>query len=230
MTPEVASIRHPLTRSLLMLTAATGLIDAVSYLGLGRVFTANMTGNVVLLGFGIVGSAGLPVVAPLISLAAFFAGSRCGAVLAARVAERPHARVAAPLAIEVTLVGAAAIIAAAAPIRPSRFSGDALIVMLALAMGVRSATARRLAVPDLSTTVLTMTITALASEAHRERGLDRDTVRRVAAILAMLVGAVVGALLLKSSLWLTLLCASALALATVLAYVLTTRGVVDELQ
>ena len=50
------------------------MVDAVSYLGIGHVFTANMTGNVVLLGFGIAGSGGLPVVAPLISLAAFLIG------------------------------------------------------------------------------------------------------------------------------------------------------------
>jgi uncharacterized membrane protein YoaK (UPF0700 family) len=47
----VASVRHPLTRALLVLTFTTGLIDALSYLGLGRVFTANMTAKVVLLGF-----------------------------------------------------------------------------------------------------------------------------------------------------------------------------------
>ena len=65
------SIRHPLARALLVLTFTTGLVDAVSYLGLGRVFTANMTGNIVFLGFGIAGSGGLPVVAPLVSLGAF---------------------------------------------------------------------------------------------------------------------------------------------------------------
>ena len=72
------SVRHPLTRALLVLTFTTGLIDAVSYLALGRVFTANMTGNVVLLGFGIAGSDGLPVVAPIVSLAAFLIGARWG--------------------------------------------------------------------------------------------------------------------------------------------------------
>ena len=49
------SINHPLTRTLLALTFTTGLVDGVSYLGLGHVFTANMTGNIVLLGFGIAG-------------------------------------------------------------------------------------------------------------------------------------------------------------------------------
>ena len=64
------SIKHPLARTLLVLTFTTGLVDATSYLGLGHVFAANMTGNIVFLGFGIAGSGGLPVVAPLISLAA----------------------------------------------------------------------------------------------------------------------------------------------------------------
>ena len=75
------SIRHPLTRTLLVLTLTTGVIDAASYLGLGRVFAANMTGNIVLLGFGIAGSSGLPVVAPLVSLTAFL----CGAVVGGRM-------------------------------------------------------------------------------------------------------------------------------------------------
>jgi uncharacterized membrane protein YoaK (UPF0700 family) len=65
------SIKHPLARTLLVLTFTTGLVDATSYLGLGHVFAANMTGNIVFLGFGIAGSGGLPVIAPLVSLGAF---------------------------------------------------------------------------------------------------------------------------------------------------------------
>src|SRR6266498_4060839 len=83
-----SSIRHPLARALLVLTFTTGLVDAVSYLGLGRVFTANMTGNIVLLGFGIAGSAGLPVLAPLVSLGAFLAGSAAGGMLARTTGDR----------------------------------------------------------------------------------------------------------------------------------------------
>src|ERR1700732_3123031 len=97
------SIRHPLTRTLLVLTVTTGVVDAVSYLGLGHVFTANMTGNVVLLGFGIAGTGGLPVVAPLVSLIAFVAGSATGSVLAARIGERSPVPLAAPIAVEVML-------------------------------------------------------------------------------------------------------------------------------
>src|SRR5437867_9685930 len=96
--------------ALIALTFTTGLIDAVSYLGLGRVFTANMTGNIVLLGFGIAGSGGLPVVAPVVSLGAFLAGSAVGGVLAARTADRHARHVARALGIETGLVLAAAIV------------------------------------------------------------------------------------------------------------------------
>src|SRR3954453_10675696 len=128
------SIQHPLARALLVLTFTTGLVDAVSYLGLGNVFTANMTGNIVFLGFGIAGSGGLPVVAPLISLGAFLFGAACGGVLADRLGERHAQHIARALAIEVSLIGAAAILAAAVDIHPNAFSGDLTIALLALAM------------------------------------------------------------------------------------------------
>ena len=136
------TIRHPLSRTLLVLTFTTGLVDAVSYLGIGHVFTANMTGNIVFLGFGIAGSGGLPVVAPLISLGAFLAGAGVGGVLASRVAQRHPQHLARALAVEVVLVGIAAVIAAAVKVRANAVSGDAVIALLALAMGVRNATVR----------------------------------------------------------------------------------------
>src|SRR3954463_13566236 len=101
------SIRHPLARALLVLTFTTGLVDAVSYLALGRVFTANMTGNIVFLGFGIAGEGGLPVLAPLISLGAFLLGAVGGGVLADRTADRHPQHMARALGIEVSLIGAA---------------------------------------------------------------------------------------------------------------------------
>src|SRR5689334_18800285 len=101
------SIQHPLARALLVLTFTTGLVDAVSYLGLGRVFTANMTGNIVFLGFGIAGSGGLPVVAPLVSLGAFLLGAGSGGVLASRLAQHHARHMARALLIEVLLLSLA---------------------------------------------------------------------------------------------------------------------------
>src|SRR5262245_32017631 len=74
-TPPAAafSVRRPLVKALLTLTFTTGLIDVSTFLGLGHVFAANQTGNIVLLAAGIAGSADLPVVAPLVSLGSFAA-------------------------------------------------------------------------------------------------------------------------------------------------------------
>jgi uncharacterized membrane protein YoaK (UPF0700 family) len=198
------TIRHPLSRTLLVLTFTTGLVDAVSYLGIGHVFTANMTGNIVFLGFGIAGSGGLPIVAPIVSLAAFLVGAGAGGVLASRVADRHPQHMARALGIEVLVVGVAAILAAAIKIRANAVSGDVVIALLAFAMGVRNATVRRVAVPDLTTTVLTMTLTGLAADSKLFGGSGKGTVRRTAAVTAMLLGALAGALLLKTSLFLPL--------------------------
>ena len=102
------SIQHPLARALLVLTFTTGLVDAVSYLGLGHVFTANMTGNIVFLGFGIAGGSGLPVLAPIVSLVAFLVGAGAGGLLAARLADRRPGLLVRALWLEVALIGAAA--------------------------------------------------------------------------------------------------------------------------
>jgi len=217
------SIQHPLARALLVLTFTTGLVDAVSYLGLGRVFTANMTGNIVFLGFGIAGSGGLPVLAPLISLAAFLLGAGGGGVLADRIGHRHRQHVARALAIEVSLLAVAAVLAAAVDVRPNTASADVVIALLAFAMGVRNATVRRIGVPDLTTTVLTMTLTGLAADSPLAAGDGKGSVRRIAAVVAMFSGALAGALLLKTSLVLPIVAAAGLALATWLVYVPAAR-------
>ncbi len=217
------SVRHPLNRALLVLTFTTGLVDAASYLGLGHVFTANMTGNIVLLGFGIAGSGGLPVIAPLVSLGAFLAGAGAGGVLAARTEKRDPGRLALALAIEISAIGVAALVAQVIDVQPSRFSSDIVIALLALAMGVRNATVRRIGAADLTTTVLTMTLTGLAADSPAAGGKGEGSARRIAAVAAMLTGAVAGALLLKRSLALPLAAAAALALLTLLVYVPAAR-------
>src|SRR5437588_10823501 len=70
---------------LLALTAGTAVVDAVSYLGLGRVFTANMTGNVVLLAFAAAGVPGLSVSRSLVALGGFLAGAVAGGRLVTRI-------------------------------------------------------------------------------------------------------------------------------------------------
>jgi uncharacterized membrane protein YoaK (UPF0700 family) len=213
-----ASVRHPLTVLLLTLTFSTGLVDAVSYLGLGRVFSANMTGNIVLLGFGIAGGYDLPIVAPIVSLLAFLVGAALGGRLAQSIADRHRAYVGAALAAEVTLLAVAAVLTAVATVRPDAASGDVVIALLALAMGIRNATVRRIAVPDLTTTVLTLTLTGLAADLRHLRTNRSAPKRRLLAVLAMLTGALVGALLLKTGIAWVLALAAVLALVTGGAY------------
>jgi uncharacterized membrane protein YoaK (UPF0700 family) len=217
------SIKHPLARTLLVLTFTTGLVDATSYLGLGHVFAANMTGNIVFLGFGIAGSGGLPVIAPLVSLGAFLVGAGAGGILARKMADRHPRHFAWALAVEVSLLAIAAIVAAAIHIRRDAVSGDAVIALLALAMGVRNATIRQVAVADLTTTVLTMTLTGFAADSPFFGGNGKGSTRRTSAVLGMLAGALTGALLLKTSLILPLATAAAMALAAALLYIPAAR-------
>jgi uncharacterized membrane protein YoaK (UPF0700 family) len=213
------SLRHPLTRTLLALTFSTGLIDAACYLGLGRVFTANMTGNILLLGLGVAGSGGLPVLGPIVSLGAFLVGAGAGGMLAVRLADHHAEHFARALEIEGALLAAGALVAIAVHVRPGALSAYVVIALLALAMGVRNATVRRIAVPDLTTTVLTMTLTSLAAELPLFGGTGKGTARKITAVLAMGIGAAAGALLLRQSLVLPLAAAAALALVGRLLYV-----------
>ena len=91
--PDAARRVQPLLLALSLLTLVTGLVDAACYLGLGRVFTANMTGNVVLLAFGAAGAEGLLV--PTVSLLVFLVGAAAGGRLASRLVGPAGAQVSA---------------------------------------------------------------------------------------------------------------------------------------
>jgi uncharacterized membrane protein YoaK (UPF0700 family) len=201
---------------LLAMTAVTGLVDAVSFLALGRVFTANMTGNVVFIAFALTGVPELSVPRSLVALAAFLAGAVVGGRLVNRKgarggkADAPARSTLTGFALEVAFLAASAIAAigfVSGPAAPARLY--ALIVLTGLAMGIRNAVVRKLAVPDLTTTVLTLTITGLGADSPLAGGDGVRWKRRVGSILAMLAGAAAGALLVRRSVALTLALASA---------------------
>jgi uncharacterized membrane protein YoaK (UPF0700 family) len=216
-------MREPLTLALLALTFASGMVDAVSYLGLGRVFTANMTGNLVLLGFGIAHSGGLPVLSPIVSLGAFMLGAGIGGLVGTKLLHRHAIHVGAAWSLQATLLTCATILAAAAHPHTGSASRDVVIGLLALAMGSQTATARRLAVPDLPTTVVTQTLTGLVADSRLFGGPGTGTTRRGSAVASMLGGAVVGALLLKASLVLALALTGGLMLFVQIAYLPAAR-------
>jgi uncharacterized membrane protein YoaK (UPF0700 family) len=206
------------------LTATTGLIDAVCYLGLGHVFVANMTGNVVLLGFGIAQAGGLPVVAPIVSVAGFLVGAGVGGRIGAQLAQSYARYFVVALGIETALVGAAALVIAATTVRVGSALAYAIIALLAVAMGLRNAIVRRMGVPDLTTTVLTLTLTGLAADSPPAGGVGTHWHRRLAAVAAMLAGALVGALLEKQGLAIPLALAAGIPAATLLGFVAAGRA------
>ncbi|MFG2333206.1 YoaK family protein [Streptomyces sp. NPDC048604] len=184
----------PLPPLMLTLTVVTGLVDAVSYLALGHVFVANMTGNVVFLGFALAGDTSLSASASLVALASFLAGAVGGGRFGTRFAEHRGRLLAAATAVQAVLVAVTVAVAAAAGGEASTAVRYTLIVFLGLAMGLQNAAARRLGVPDLTTTVLTQTLTGLAADSAAAR--PGRPARRLLSVLAMFLGALAGAALL----------------------------------
>lgn len=179
----------------LALTFVSGVVDATSYLRLGHVFVANMTGNVVFLGFGIAGAPGLSVRASITALGAFLVGAVIGGRVAVASADDRYRRLRTAIGIQTILVAAAVVVAALAGRHVAADARYALIALLGVAMGIQGATARKLAVSDLTTTVLTTTLTGLASDSTLAGGSGAKAGRRALAVMAMLLGAVVGGLL-----------------------------------
>jgi uncharacterized membrane protein YoaK (UPF0700 family) len=179
---------------LLTLTFLSGVVDAVCYLGLGRVFTANMTGNIVILGFAAAGAPGFSVSASLTSLGVFLLGAVAGGRLSARVGSHSRA-LSAAITAEALFVGAGATVACTVATVATGWGRYATIALLAFAMGIRNAVIRRLSVPDMTTTVLTMTLTGLAADSTLAGGTNPRALRRAASVVAMLFGAIAGAAL-----------------------------------
>ena len=202
--------------ALLGMTAVTGLVDAVSFLSLGRVFTANMTGNIVLLAFATAHVSGLSIARSLTALLAFLVGAILGGRVMSRASADSQIRFAGQaFLLEVAFLFAASFCAIGYRIDllEDSFQSFALITLTALAMGTRNAAVRKLAIPDLTTTVLTLTITGIGADSSLANGNNSRLARRVAAVAAMFLGAALGAVVIHYSI------SAALWLATVISAV-----------
>jgi uncharacterized membrane protein YoaK (UPF0700 family) len=183
----------PLPALLLALTVSTGLVDAVSILSLGRVFVANMTGNVVFVGFALARAPGFSLAASLIALAGFLVGAGIGGSAANRVHGNRGLLLRNVVAAELPLVTIAAALATAFGTASSDTTRNSIVALVAIGLGIQNAAARRLAVPDITTSVLTMTLTGIAADLRT--GNRRTVLRRALSVAAMLGGAYVGAIL-----------------------------------
>ncbi len=185
----------PLPALLLVLTAVTGLVDAVSYLKLGHVFVANMTGNVVFLGFAVADADDFSIPASLVAIAAFLAGALVGGRIGSSAGHHRARLLAIATYLQIVLVGAALVVSMAGLDPDGALMPYSLITLLALAMGLQNATARRLGVPDLTTTVLTLTLTGLAADSTLAGGKNPHPGRRLLATATMFLGAAMGTFL-----------------------------------
>jgi uncharacterized membrane protein YoaK (UPF0700 family) len=196
LVPERDAPFGPLPPLLVAMTVVTGLVDAFSYLLLGHVFVANMTGNVVFLGFAVVGAQGFSIGASLVALVAFALGSVLGGRIVQRFGHHRAHHVAVATATQALLLAVAVILALVGTHPFGSGVRYALIVFLALAMGVQNSSVRRLAVPDLTTTVLTLTVTGIGADSALGGGEGSKSGRRLISVAAMFLGALAGAALI----------------------------------
>jgi uncharacterized membrane protein YoaK (UPF0700 family) len=210
--------RRTTVGALLSLTVVTGLVDAVSYLRLGHVFVANMTGNFVFIGFSANRNSGLSAVASLIAIGGFVAGALVGGRLAALLAYNPRRWLGVAIGTEAAVLGLVAVLAGSG-VLPYHGHGDYFtIAVLAVALGIQNSTVRHFAVPDLTTTVLSLTLTGLAADSPLVGGSGSRLHRRAGSIAAMLAGAAGGAALLEVSPSAVIAIAAAVASATCVAF------------
>ena len=212
--------------ALLGMTVVTGVVDAVSYLSLGHVLTANMTGNIVFLAFATAHVSGLSIGRSLTALLAFLVGAILGGRIMARATADSQIRFAVrAFVLEVAFLLAASLwgIGYRVDLLKGSFHSFALIALTALAMGTRNAAVRKLAVPDLTTTVLTLTITGIGADSSLANGNNPRLARRVASVAAMFLGAALGAAVIHYSISVALWLATAVSITCSAAVVRSLR-------
>ena len=211
-TTNAASGAQPALRAMLALTFSTGVVDAVGYLGLNRVFAGNMTGNVVVLGMSLSGAGHLPVLGPTLALAGFLTGAAI-AGRALRGYGSGWTRMTTILLWTVAVILSAVTVTLASLHHPPHAVDLLITTALGLAMGAQAGTARRVGVPDVTTVVVTSTITGLAADSWFGGRTGTHTKRRATAAIMIIAGAGLGALVLRWHLWAALAIAALVTIA-----------------
>lgn len=206
--PGFDSRHGPLPPMLVCMTIVTGLVDSFSFLRLGHVFVANSTGNILFIGFALAHVPGFSITESLLSLVAFVIGASIGGKLNSRFETNRGKILGLSTSLQAMLLAGAVVLSLFSSVPVQGGYRTAFIALLAIAMGIQNAAARKIAVPDLTTTVLTLTITGLGADSVLVGGTGAKAGRRLVAIVAMLIGAVVGAILvLHAALCYPLICA-----------------------
>src|SRR3954471_3726076 len=196
--PVTSPVSHRLTvTGLLLLTFGTGMIDAISVLVLGHVFVANMTGNVIFLGFWFVPHTVVDMTAAVVAFVSFLAGAVIGGPFAGHHEHGPRRWVAVALGVECVVLVVLSILAGAGVLDYHDNTKLILIAGLAVAFGSQNATARQFGIQELSTTVLTSTIVGIGVDSRLAGGTGKREKLRLSVVLTMCGGAIVGATLTR---------------------------------
>jgi uncharacterized membrane protein YoaK (UPF0700 family) len=180
------------------LTVSSGAVDAISFLALGKVFSAFMTGNIAFLGLRIAGAGGPGKVAILVSMVAF----ALGVYISARIAKGTEGPCTWPqrvtVALGASLIGHAAFLAVwfACKGQPSIDVGHVLLGLWGFAMGMQSAAVRTLRVDGVFTTAATATIIFLAGDLTNWSETTGERRRLAGVLVSLFIGATAGGLLL----------------------------------
>jgi uncharacterized membrane protein YoaK (UPF0700 family) len=182
--------------TLIALTFSSGAVDAISYFGLGKVFSAFMTGNLVFLGFGIAGAGGPSLPPVVVALSAFCAGVYLATRMTLRSGQSDMWPTRVSGALCLTAIAEAGFLAlwAASAGQPSIGTANILLALFALAMGIQTGAVRSLGVQGVFTTAATFTLVAFAGDFAGSR--PASEMPRLAGVLVGLVaGAIAGGLL-----------------------------------
>lgn len=178
---------------MLLLTFATGLADSISILALGHVFVANMTGNVIFLGFWLAPNTTIDLTAVAVALPTFICTTIVSGRLSRHFGPRTRSWITTVLATEIVLLVALAILAGARVLRYQGNSKLIMIGMLAVTFGLQHSSARQFGIQELSTTVLTSTIVSLGLDSHLAGGTGERQRLRIGVVATMCAGAFFGA-------------------------------------
>jgi uncharacterized membrane protein YoaK (UPF0700 family) len=179
--------------ALLLLTFATGLADSISILVLGHVFVANMTGNVIFLGFWLAPKTSIDLTAVVVALPTFVCTTIVSGRLARHFGDRTRQWITTVLATEIVLLAALSILAGAGVLHYHDNTKLIMIGFLAVTFGLQHSSARQFGIQELSTTVLTSTIVSLGLDSHLAGGTGDREKLRFGVVFTMCAGALVGA-------------------------------------
>jgi uncharacterized membrane protein YoaK (UPF0700 family) len=178
---------------LLLLTFATGIVDAISVLVLGHVFVANMTGNIIFLGFWFAPHTVVDMTAALIAFVSFVTGAILGGRLSRHLDGDVRRWLTVSLGIEVVILAILSILSGTGVLDYHDNTRLILIAGLAVTFGSQAATARQFGIQELSTTVLTTTIVGIGFDSRTAGGIGHREKLRFSVVLTMCAGALVGA-------------------------------------